>query len=116
LRERSHACAKPVEMLGDLLRPRLGPGKQGQAPPERNLVMDLYAGSRSASLAAKRLGARFCTVESDLRNVKHLILPRLGNAAQRVWRLAARPSPTMPAPRRRRSNEARTFYRPGTAS
>jgi len=98
LRARSHACEKPVPMLMDLLRPLLGPGKRGRAPPDRNLVMDLYSGSGSASLAALRLGARFCAVESDTRNVENLILPRLGEAVQRVVRLAAGP-PCDPATR-----------------
>jgi hypothetical protein len=87
LKERAHGCEKPVPMLMDLLRPVLGPGKHGQAPDGDNLVADLYSGSGSLAEAAHRLGAHFCSVEVDERNVEHLIVPRLGHKVRTIIRL-----------------------------
>jgi SAM-dependent methyltransferase len=87
LKERCHACEKPVGLLMDLLRPFLGPGKHGRAPEGENLLVDLYAGSASASLAAVRLGAHFLAVEKDERNVEHLIAPRLSGWTRTILRV-----------------------------
>lgn len=89
LRERSHGCEKPLEMLIQLLLPVLGPGKHGQAPEGENIVLDLYSGSGSASVAATRLGAHFIAVEKDARNVEHLIAPRLGPHVRAVVQVSA---------------------------
>lgn len=78
LKQRAHGCEKPVQVLIQLLKPILGPGKHGQAPEGENLVVDLYSGSGSACVAARRLGGHYCAVELDQRNVEHLLVPRLG--------------------------------------
>lgn len=87
LKEKSHATEKPVAMLIQLLKPVLGPGKHGQAPEGENLVVELYAGTASASEAALRLGAHFTAVEKDDRNVNHLAAPRLGGRARLILKI-----------------------------
>jgi SAM-dependent methyltransferase len=87
LKEKHHGAEKSVPMLVELLRPVLGRPGHEQPPETDRFLLDLYSGTGSASVAAKRLGARYCAVEADPRNVEHLILPRL--ASERVLVLEA---------------------------
>ncbi len=104
LRTASHQAEKPQQVMEDILRVFLGAPwplaaevakakKEGREPEvrmaerDKNLVLDLYSGTGSASEAAKRLGGDFIAVELDARNVEHMVHPRLGGDVEHIIRM-----------------------------